>query len=85
VVKRTPAGDRGSSLGVLTAFFDLFVGVSSLGAGAVATRFGYTTAFLMGALALVAAAVAGWFVFSPEKTAAPAYVAAVHADAATEG
>src|SRR5579871_346558 len=35
VVRRTPAGDRGSALGVLTGSFDLFVGVSSLAAGAV--------------------------------------------------
>src|SRR6185369_9491260 len=29
VMRRTPAGERGSSLGVLTAFYDLFVGISS--------------------------------------------------------
>jgi MFS family permease len=38
VLRRTPAGERGSALGVLTAFYDLFVGVSSFAAGAVATR-----------------------------------------------
>jgi len=77
VVRRTPAGDRGSALGVLTGSFDLFVGVSSLAAGAVAGRFGYSTAFLMGATALIAAAIAGWFVFAPEKTPEPAYVPAM--------
>jgi MFS family permease len=86
VVRNTPAGDRGSALGVLTAFFDLFVGVSSLAAGAVATKFGYPTAFMMAALALAAAAVAGRFVFATSKAEGTAYVAGVlEVDAATEG
>jgi MFS family permease len=86
VVRRTPAGERGSALGVLTAFFDLFVGVSSLAAGAVATKFGYPTAFLMAALALAAAAIAGRFVFSPAMTEAPVCVSGVlEVDPATEG
>jgi MFS family permease len=86
VVRNTPAAHRGSALGVLTAFFDLFVGVSSLAAGAVATKFGYSAAFRMGALALAAAAIAGRFVFSPGNTEAPAYVSGVlEADPAPEG
>ncbi|HLK61919.1 MAG TPA: MFS transporter [Bryobacteraceae bacterium] len=86
VVRRASASDRGSALGVLTGFFDLFVGVSSLGAGAVAARFGYTMAFWMGAMSLGAAALAGWYVFAPEKVKERAYAAAVvGADAATEG
>jgi MFS family permease len=64
VLRRTPAGERGSALGVLTAFYDLFVGVSSFAAGAVASRFGYSAAFLTAAVALVAAAIAGKFVFA---------------------
>jgi len=86
VVRNTPAEQRGSALGVLTGFFDLFVGVSSLAAGAVATRFGYPTAFRMGALALGAAAIAGRFVFSTGKTEVPVCVPAVlEADPAPEG
>jgi MFS family permease len=63
VLRRTPEGERGSVVGILSAFYDLFVGMSSFAAGAVATHFGYTSAFLMAAAALVAAAVAGRFVF----------------------
>ena len=64
VLRQTPAGERGSALGVLTAFCDLFVGVSSFAAGAVAARFGYAATFLCAAGALVAAAVVGRFVFA---------------------
>ncbi len=86
VVKRTAPGDRGSALGVLTGCFDLSVGVSSLAAGAVASKFGYTSAFLMGAVALAGAAVAGLYVFAPEKSEERTYVPAVlEVDAATEG
>ena len=71
VVRKTPAGERGSALGVLTAFYDLFVGISSFAAGAVATRFGYPAAFLTAAGALAAAAIAGRFVFAADKTPIP--------------
>ena len=64
VLKRTPAGARGSAVGVLSAFYDLFVGISSFAAGAIAGRYGYPAAFWMAASALSASAVAGWFVFS---------------------
>lgn len=63
VLRKTPDGERGSAVGVLSAFYDLFVGVSSFAAGAVANRWGYAPAFLMAAIALIAAAVAGRFVF----------------------
>jgi len=63
VLRQTPAGERGSALGVLTAFYDLFVGVSSFAAGAVAARFGYAATFLCAAGALLAAAVVGRFIF----------------------
>ena len=36
VLRETPSGQRGSAVGVLSAFYDLFVGVSSFAAGAVA-------------------------------------------------
>jgi len=68
VMRQTPAGERGSALGVLTASCDLFVGISSFTAGAVAARSGYPAAFLTAAGALIAAAVAGRFVFaSPSR------------------
>ena len=63
VLKRTPERERGSTVGVLSAFYDLFVGLSSFAAGAVSNRFGYTAAFVMAAASIGAAAVAGLFVF----------------------
>jgi predicted MFS family arabinose efflux permease len=63
VLRRTPSAERGSAVGILSAFYDLFVGVSSFAAGWVAHRFGYSAAFVMAAVALVAAAIAGRFVF----------------------
>jgi len=64
VLRQTPDGERGSVVGVLGAFVDLFVGISSFSAGIVAKRFGYSAAFMMAAAALGAAAIAGRFVFS---------------------
>jgi hypothetical protein len=64
VLRRTPSGERGSAIGVLGAFYDLFVGVSSFTAGAVANHFGYPAAFVMATAALGAAAIAGRFVFT---------------------
>jgi MFS family permease len=63
VLRRAHPSQRGRAVGVLTAFYDLFVGVSSFAAGAVAHSFGYPAAFLMAAGAIGAAAVAGRFVF----------------------
>ena len=63
VLRRAHPSQRGRAVGVLTAFYDLFVGLSSFAAGSVAHRFGYSAAFLMAAAAIVAAAVAGRFVF----------------------
>ena len=68
VLRRIPSGERGSAVGALSAFVDLFVGLSSFAAGAVAHRFGYSAAFLLAALALAAAAVAGRFVFTASGT-----------------
>ena len=65
VMRETAQEDRGSAVGVLSAFYDLFVGVSSVGAGAVAQRFGYPAAFYMGVGALVFAAIAGRFLLRP--------------------
>jgi predicted MFS family arabinose efflux permease len=63
VLKRTPERERGSTVGILSAFYDLFVGLSSFAAGEVSSRFGYPAAFAMAAASIGAAAVAGLFVF----------------------
>ena len=64
VLRKTPSGERGSTIGVLSAFYDLFVGGSSFVAGAVANHFGYSAAFVMATVALAGAAIAGRFVFA---------------------
>ncbi len=64
VLRQTPAGQRGSVVGVLSAFYDLFVGLSSFAAGMVAKRFGYPAAFFMAAASIGCAAIAGRFVFT---------------------
>jgi MFS family permease len=63
VMRRTPPGERGSTVSVLSAFYDIFVGASSLAAGAVADRFGYPAAFRMAAVALIFGAIAARWVF----------------------
>lgn len=79
VLRKTPVRERGSTVSVLSAFYDLFVGISSFAAGAVAKRYGYTAAFLMAVASLAAAAVAGRFVFySPAP--AEQILAPMHAD-----
>jgi hypothetical protein len=50
-------------VGFLSAFYDLFVGLSSFAAGAVANHFGYAAAFGLAAVALVAAGITGRRVF----------------------
>ena len=71
VLRKTPSHQRGSTVGVLSAFYDLFVGSSAFAAGAVATHFGYAEAFVMAAVALAAAAVAGTFVFTAPGPSEP--------------
>jgi MFS family permease len=71
VLKRTANSERGSAIGILSAFYDLFVGLSSFTAGWVAHRFNYSATFAMAAVALIAAAVAGKFVFVEERRDAP--------------
>uniref|UniRef100_Q025E3 Major facilitator superfamily MFS_1 n=1 Tax=Solibacter usitatus (strain Ellin6076) TaxID=234267 RepID=Q025E3_SOLUE len=79
VLRRTPNSDRGSAIGVLSAFYDLFVGISSFTAGWVAHQFNYSAAFAMAAVALIAAAIAGKFVFVEERPGEPAETAALAA------
>jgi len=64
VLRKTPSGERGSTIGVLSAFYDLFVGMGAFAAGAVSSRFGYSAAFVMAVAALAGAAFMGRFVFA---------------------
>jgi MFS family permease len=68
VLRRTADGERGSAVSVLSAFYDLFVGMSSFSAGLLANAFGYASAFVMAIAALAAAAIAGRFVFFSRET-----------------
>jgi MFS family permease len=58
VVSRVRASERASALGALTAFYDLFVAISSTVAGAIAGHFGFSAVFwfafvcMLGAVAL---------------------------------
>jgi MFS family permease len=63
VLRQTSDREHGSAIGVLGAFYDLFVGFGSFAAGAVSERFGYASAFGMAAASLGAAAIVGWFLF----------------------
>lgn len=63
VLRRSEQGERGSTVSVLSAFYDLFVGMSSFSAGLIANAFGYAAAFVMAVCALGVAAVTGRFVF----------------------
>jgi MFS family permease len=74
VLRRVPDGERGSTISVLGAFYDLFVGMSSFSAGLVASAFGYGAAFVMAVAALAAAAITGRFVFLRVEPA-PAHAA----------
>jgi MFS family permease len=77
VLRRTPDSERGSTVSVLSAFYDLFVGMSSFSAGLIANSFGYQAAFLMAVGSLGAGAVAGRYVFTDKDTAAEDSGAAV--------
>jgi predicted MFS family arabinose efflux permease len=63
VLRRTPSRERGSTVSILSAFYDLFVGVSSFTAGWVANHFGYAAAFGLATVSLGAAAISGRYVF----------------------
>ncbi len=62
VMRRAPDHERGYTVGILSAFYDFFVGSGSFAAGAISHRFGYPAAFVMAAAALVASAGFAWFV-----------------------
>jgi MFS family permease len=63
VMRRLPSNQRGSAVGFLSMFYDLFVGMSSFAAGLVSARWGYSAAFLMAAAAILGSAVFGAQVF----------------------
>jgi predicted MFS family arabinose efflux permease len=67
VLRKTSDREHGSAIGILGAFYDLFVGVGSFAAGAVSDHFGYASAFGMAAAALGVAAIIGWFLFPAEQ------------------
>jgi MFS family permease len=71
IIRRAPEHERGSAIGLLTAFYDLFVGFSSLAAGAVAKSAGYPSAFLMAAAAILGAGISGRYVFWPRRSKVP--------------
>jgi MFS family permease len=63
VLKQTSDREHGSAIGILGAFYDLFVGIGSFAAGAVSDHYGYASAFGMAAASLGVAAIIGWFLF----------------------
>jgi MFS family permease len=63
VLRQTPDREHGSAIGVLGAFYDLFVGGSSFAAGAVSDHFGYAWAFVMAAAAIGFSGIVGLFLF----------------------
>jgi MFS family permease len=63
VLRQTLDREHGSAIGMLGAFYDLFVGIGSFAAGAVSDHYGYASAFGMAAAALGVAAIVGWFLF----------------------
>jgi MFS family permease len=67
VLRRTPGAQHGSIISLLSAFYDLFVGLSSFAAGATAQRFGYPVIFYGAAAVLIASAILGRFVFFPYR------------------
>ena len=71
VLRATPDGERGSAVSLLSAFYDLFVGISAFSAGFIANTFGYAATFLMAIAAVGAAAIAGRFVFVSKEPALP--------------
>jgi MFS family permease len=71
VMKRTPSRQRGSAVGVLSAFYDLFVGSSSFLAGVLSGHFGYRSAFLLALGGVIVAAWFGKYVFSTRSAIEP--------------
>ena len=53
--RRVPPKQRGRAVGNFIAFFDVAVGLTGPSVGLAASRFGYPSAFLIGAVATLAA------------------------------
>ena len=70
VLRRAHESERGSSVSVLSAFYDVFVGGSSFAAGLLANSFGYRAAFIMAIFAVGAAALTARVVFAANDQAA---------------
>ena len=66
VLNLAPEDERASSVGVLTACVDLFVGLASLADGAIAHQFGYAPLYWLAVAGVAAAAGIGWLV-TPRK------------------
>jgi len=81
VLRQTADHEHGSAVGLLGAFYDLFVGAGSFAAGAVSDHFGFPAAFIMAAVSLAIAAVVGLFLF-PSKL--PVLTAEQSAEAAAQ-
>ncbi|HME05955.1 MAG TPA: MFS transporter [Bryobacteraceae bacterium] len=60
VVRSVRDKERASALGALNAFFDLFVSLGALAAGALAGKFGYASVFWMAAGSGTCAALVAW-------------------------
>jgi MFS family permease len=71
VLKQTPSHKRGSTMGVLSAFYDTFVGSSSFAAGALAARYGYSSAFVLALAGVSIAALVGMQVFKRSRQPVP--------------
>lgn len=63
ILRQTPDREHGSAIGILGAFYDLFVGIGSFSAGAIADHFGYSWTFIMAAAAIGVAGLVGWVLF----------------------
>jgi len=72
-----PEQERGASVSVLSAFYDVFVGMSSFSAGLIAHAYGYAAAFIMAIASVGVAAIAGRAVFKPSDHFNPESAAAV--------
>ncbi|HEY3741847.1 MAG TPA: MFS transporter [Bryobacteraceae bacterium] len=68
VLNRASEDERASSVGVLTACVDLFVGFASLGDGSIAQHFGYTPIYWVATFSVVVAATVGWIVTPVRST-----------------
>jgi MFS family permease len=69
VIRRAHESERGSSVSVLSAFYDIFVGASSFSAGLLANAYGYRAAFIMAIASCGAAAITGRIVFMQNDAA----------------